>query len=66
MARFDASKILNCDRSLIVYDKDGNEVSVLKMSENRIYISIDSIPKAVRNAFIAAEDVRFTSTRALI
>ena len=56
---FDASKILNCDRSLIVYDKDGNEVSVLKMSENRIYISIDSIPEAVRNAFIAAEDVRF-------
>ena len=42
-----------------MYDKDGNEVSVLKMSENRIYISIDSIPEAVRNAFIAAEDVRF-------
>ncbi len=56
---FDAQKILNCDRSLIVYDKDGFEVSVLKMSENRIYVSIDTIPETVRNAFIAAEDVRF-------
>jgi len=56
---FDANKILNADQNLIIYDKEGREASILHSTEDRIPISIHSIPDHVQKAFISAEDARF-------
>jgi len=56
---FDASKILDVPKSVLIYDKDGQEVSVLSRTENRIPVSIDLVPDLVKKAFISAEDARF-------
>lgn len=55
----DMSKILDVQRSLILYDADGEEITTLHTKEDRIRISIDEIPPLVRYAFISAEDARF-------
>ena len=57
--KFDASRILDAQQSLLVYDKSGNEVSCLSAQETRIVIPLSEIPMHVRYAFIAAEDNRF-------
>lgn len=46
---------------MYAYDKDGNEVELMKISQDadREIVSIDQIPKYVRNAFVAVEDERF-------
>lgn len=44
----------------VIYDADGYEIQKLSGADaNRIYIKIDKIPEAVRNAFVAVEDPRF-------
>lgn len=46
--------------STTVYDQDGNELTKLVASgSNRIYVSIDEIPKSLQHAVIAIEDERF-------
>ena len=57
--KFDSSRILDAPQSLLVYDKDGNEVSCLSGHETRINIPLRDIPLHVRYAFISAEDNRF-------
>lgn len=57
--KFDSSRILGAPQSLLVYDKDGNEVSCLSGNETRINIPLRDIPLHVRYAFISAEDNRF-------
>ena len=48
--------------STTIYDQDGNELTKLVGSDaNRIYASLDQIPKHVQRAFIAIEDERFYS-----
>lgn len=42
-----------------IYDRNGNIISEVYRNENRIYLSYDSIPTQVINAFIATEDQRF-------
>ncbi len=43
-----------------VLDSEGNEIENLVGSmSNRVYVTIDQIPKVVQNAFIAIEDERF-------
>ena len=43
-----------------ILDKNGNVVNNLYITEsNRIYVSLDSIPKELQEAFIAIEDARF-------
>ena len=43
-----------------ILDKNGNVVNNLYITEsNRIYVSLDSIPKELQKAFIAIEDARF-------
>ena len=56
---FDSSRILGAPQSLLVYDKDGGEVSCLSGKETRIPIPLRDIPQHVRYAFISAEDNRF-------
>ncbi len=56
---FDPDKILNVPETLIIYDKEGNEVSRMHGPEDRVKISIDEVPDIVQKAFISAEDARF-------
>lgn len=45
-----------------ILDKDENVINTLYITEsNRIYVSLDSIPKELQEAFIAIEDSRFYS-----
>ena len=55
----DMSRILDAPQSLLVYDRDGQEVSCLYNVENRLPISVDTLPPHVIYAFVAAEDARF-------
>lgn len=56
---FDASLIVDSAKSSIIYDIDGNEVSIMHSSENRLEIDMDTLPEYVKFAFISAEDTRF-------
>ena len=44
-----------------IYDKDGNEITQIKGSEDRVLVEPSEIPDNMRNAFIAIEDQRFKS-----
>lgn len=59
--QFDPSLILDCEKSVCVYDAQGELVSVVHRGENRIWVDIRTLPEHVVNAFIAAEDARFYS-----
>lgn len=55
----DIAKIGDQDQTSFFYDRDGNLITDYKGTENRIVVSIDTMPVQLRNAFVAAEDVRF-------
>ncbi|MDO4565495.1 MAG: PBP1A family penicillin-binding protein [Clostridia bacterium] len=59
----DVSKIVDTEQSTRVFDSDGNEISCLFATENRIDIEIQTLPEYIKNAFIAAEDARFYTHR---
>ncbi len=43
-----------------IYDKDGNLIETLAGAEaNRVYVTIDEIPKVLQNCIISIEDERF-------
>lgn len=43
-----------------IYDNQGNEIETLiDEGSNRVYVSLDQIPKTLQHAFIAVEDARF-------
>ncbi len=44
-----------------IYDSNGNLITEYKGTENRVLVSLDAMPKRLRNAFIAVEDARFYS-----
>ena len=52
-------RIKNAPCASEVYDAQGERIGTLSGAQNRIWISIDSLPEYVPNAFIAAEDQRF-------
>ena len=56
---FDPSKITNLKQTTRVYDMDGGFITALQGSENRTVVPLSEIPLHVRNAFLAAEDLRF-------
>lgn len=46
--------------STTIYDQNGKKLlSLADYDSNRIYVTIDKIPKSLQNAFIAIEDERF-------
>ena len=57
--RFDSTLITDAPESLRIFDAEGNELRVIKGSENRINIEIESLPEYVKYAFTSAEDARF-------
>lgn len=56
---FDSNLILGADQSTLVYDEEGELVSVIAVRENRIPISIETLPNHVKFSFVSAEDARF-------
>ena len=57
--KLDVSKIIDVPQSLILYDRDGREITTLHAAEDRIWVPLSTVPKHTRDAFIAAEDARF-------
>jgi penicillin-binding protein 1A len=51
------------DQTSIIYAYDSNnkpvEIATLHGTENRIWVSIDTMPKSLQHAFVALEDKRF-------
>ncbi|MBC9783101.1 PBP1A family penicillin-binding protein [Heliobacterium chlorum] len=54
-----AETLGSLEATSFVYDKDGELITVLHGEQNRIPISLDSIPLVMQNAMLAAEDLRF-------
>ena len=44
-----------------IYDCNRNLITEYKGTENRVLVSLDAMPRMLRNAFIAVEDARFYS-----
>jgi len=57
--KLDISRITDAEVSSVIKDMDGNEIMSLSGAVNRVYLKSDQIPDMVKNAFVAAEDVRF-------
>jgi penicillin-binding protein 1A len=56
---YDPTKLENYAQSTFIYDESGQSIDSLYGSENRVNIDIATLPDHVKNAFIAAEDLRF-------
>lgn len=61
----DIAKIEDQSETSFIYDKDGNLITEYFGFENRVWAPIEEIPKTLRNAFIAVEDVRFYSHKGI-
>nr|MDD6335649.1 transglycosylase domain-containing protein [bacterium] len=57
----DINQIEDSAQTTFIYDANGQELTSYKGLENRIWATLDEIPQALQNAFIAIEDVRFYS-----
>ena len=57
--RLDISKITAVQQTGALYDRHDQPFSALKGSQDRTVIALDTLPDHVKNAFIAAEDLRF-------
>ncbi len=56
---FEPEKITDTAQTLIIYDANHIETAFFHDAEDRIDISLTSLPQHVINAFISAEDARF-------
>ena len=63
--KLDISKLSALAQTSSMYDMNGELMSELRGSENRIVVSLDEIPLHTRQAFIAAEDLRFYDHRGI-
>ena len=63
--KLDISKLSALAQTSSMYDMNGELMSELRGSENRIIVSLDGIPLHTRQAFIAAEDLRFYDHRGI-
>lgn len=61
----DISRLSALAQTSSMYDMNGELMSELRGSENRIIVSLDEIPLHTRQAFIAAEDLRFYDHRGI-
>lgn len=52
-------KLRNMPQTGILYDRNSQEFGRIQSTQNRILVPLSSIPADVRNAFLAAEDLRF-------
>lgn len=63
--KLDISRLSALAQTSSMYDMNGELMSELRGSENRIIVSLDEIPLHARQAFIAAEDLRFYDHRGI-
>lgn len=63
--KLDKDKLSILAQTSSVYDMDGELLSELRGTENRRIVPLDSIPMHTRQAFIAAEDLRFYSHKGI-
>ena len=56
---FDPDKILGAAETSIFYDDENREIFRLHGAEDRISITLDTLPSYVPEAFVSAEDARF-------
>ena len=63
--KLDISKLSALAQTSSMYDMNGELMSELCGPENRIIVSLDEIPLHTRQAFIAAEDLRFYDHRGI-
>lgn len=64
-AVLDESKLINPNQNIIIYDKDGNEITSASADGNRKSVSLETLDKNTVNAFIASEDRTFYSHNGL-
>ena len=57
--RLDIEKITSVQQTGAVYDRHDQPVAALKGSQDRTVIALSVLPEHVKNAFLAAEDLRF-------
>lgn len=57
--RFDPDKLTDIPQSLMIFDGEGQLVETLHGAEDRVVIPLSEVSEQVRDAFLAAEDVRF-------
>lgn len=57
--RLDPSRLTDLAQTGAIYDREGQYVTTLVGRENRTVIDTAALPAHVRNAFLAAEDLRF-------
>lgn len=57
----DLERIENQSEASFIYDRYGNLITTYYGLENRVWASLDEIPKMLQDAVIAVEDVRFYS-----
>lgn len=63
--KLDISRLSALAQTSSMYDMNGELMSELRGAENRIIVSLDEIPLHTRQAFIAAEDLRFYDHRGI-
>lgn len=63
--KLDISRLSALAQTSSMYDMNGELMSELRGSENRVIVSLDEIPLHTRQAFIAAEDLRFYDHRGI-
>jgi penicillin-binding protein 1A len=51
--------VITREESSSIYDRDGNLLKVLYLTEQRLYVPLKDISKAVQSAILASEDERF-------
>ncbi len=57
--KLDMAKLTDLPQTGAIYDQHGQLMQKVQSSQNRISIPLERIPLHVRNAFLAAEDLRF-------
>lgn len=57
--KLDLARITSIAQTGVIYDINDEPISALKGSEDRTIIALADLPDHVKNAFIAAEDLRF-------
>ncbi len=55
----DVGKIQNQDLTSFIYDSNGELITTFAGMENRVWATVDEIPKNLLNAIVAVEDARF-------
>ena len=59
----DVSKITRAPQRGYIFDRDGQVLSVIKGTQDRVVLPSDKIPQQIKDVFIAAEDLRFYEHR---